>query len=415
MTAPDLSHIAEPLRALAVEIGTIKPDPNNARRHDEHSIEQAMASLKRFGQRETLVVRRDTMTVSAGNARLEAARRLGWTHVAAAVLDDDEQTARGFAIADNRVAELSGWDESRLGATMTTLRDAGQASVPGYTAAEMDQIIAASRPAAPRPKAARSTAAREERETPGPQPQPEKPTLRTGSVVTMGDHRLVIGSPSHRGTYQALMGEDLARLLVSDPPQQNRLQVNADGDTEPAATVLALAIALAAEHSAAGACWYLTAPPGPAFIDTASELGDIWRQTLALISQKLDLGHEDHHYRHRPILYGWKPGADRREPPDRKQTSTWELSPRIGEPDGATPVEFYAKAIRNSAARGDLVLDPFAGAGGVFIAAEQLGARALGITPSPGEAEAIVARWQALTRSTAQATTAGQTTAIHPG
>ena len=112
----DLNHIAEPLRGLAVPVADLHLDPANARRHGDRNVEAIAASLSRWGQRAPLVVQRDGMVVRAGNGRLEAAKRLGWTHVAALVVDEGSVEATAFAIADNRTAELAEWDDEDGGA-----------------------------------------------------------------------------------------------------------------------------------------------------------------------------------------------------------------------------------------------------------------------------------------------------------
>ena len=119
---PDFSHIAEPLRGLAVPIASLVPDPANARRHPERNLAAVRASLAAYGQRKPLVVRRSGMIVEAGNGTLEAARALGWSHVAAVLVDDDAVAATGFALADNRSAELAEWDEAALGDLLAGLR-----------------------------------------------------------------------------------------------------------------------------------------------------------------------------------------------------------------------------------------------------------------------------------------------------
>lgn len=109
-----LDHIVEPLRPLAVEVKELAPDPQNARLHPIQNMKAIKESLRRFGQRKPLVVRREGMVVEAGNGTLEAAKALGWSHVAAVLVDDDATTATGFAIADNRTGELATWDEAAL-------------------------------------------------------------------------------------------------------------------------------------------------------------------------------------------------------------------------------------------------------------------------------------------------------------
>jgi ParB-like chromosome segregation protein Spo0J len=120
---PDLSYIADPLRALAEPLATLLPDPANARSHDEDNLRSIVASLRQFGQRKPIVVNSRTKTIEAGNGTFEAARRIGWTHLAVVWVEDDPAAARGFSIADNRTAELADWDGLKLETLLAELAD----------------------------------------------------------------------------------------------------------------------------------------------------------------------------------------------------------------------------------------------------------------------------------------------------
>lgn len=111
---PDLAHITEQLRPLAVPMDALKLDPQNGRTHDEDNVRAIGASLKEFGQLKPIVVNRDTATILAGNGTYRAAERLGWTHLAVVYVEHDASAARGFSIADNRSAELAAWNEDVL-------------------------------------------------------------------------------------------------------------------------------------------------------------------------------------------------------------------------------------------------------------------------------------------------------------
>ncbi|MBX3465443.1 MAG: ParB N-terminal domain-containing protein [Planctomycetes bacterium] len=144
-TPPDLSHIVEPLRPLAVPVADLNPDPANARIHPDRNLATITASLRVYGQRKPLVVRREGMVVEAGNGTLEAIKRLGWTHVAVVLVDDDPLTATGYAIADNRTSELAAWDEAALGPLLAELKAAEEVDLEalGWTDAELDRIFGA--------------------------------------------------------------------------------------------------------------------------------------------------------------------------------------------------------------------------------------------------------------------------------
>ena len=111
---PDLSHIAEGLRPLATPISKVKPDPKNARKHSDRNIAAIANSLARFGQVQPIVVNKLNSIVVAGNGRLTAAKSLEWTHIAVLYVELDPISQTGYALADNRTAEMAEWDEAML-------------------------------------------------------------------------------------------------------------------------------------------------------------------------------------------------------------------------------------------------------------------------------------------------------------
>jgi len=94
--------------------GELQLDPRNARLHGPRNLEAMQASLERFGQQRPIVVSADGV-VLAGNATLQAARALGWTHIDAVRTSLADAEAVAYAVADNRTAELAEWDAAVLG------------------------------------------------------------------------------------------------------------------------------------------------------------------------------------------------------------------------------------------------------------------------------------------------------------
>ena len=74
------------------------------------------------------------MVVRAGNGRLMAAKALGWTHLAALIVDETEVEAVAFAIADNRTSDLSTFDDEALAKLLQSLPE-DILSVTGFTGA----------------------------------------------------------------------------------------------------------------------------------------------------------------------------------------------------------------------------------------------------------------------------------------
>src|SRR3990167_4389737 len=140
--APDLSHIIEPLRALAVPCSELVFDPANPRTHDEQNLNAIKSSLRVYGQRKPVVVNQRTGAVEAGNGTLQALLAMGHTYVAAVYVDDDPTTAAGYSVADNRASELAEWDDAALKAILDTVQTDDQELADMFTRlAEEEGIV----------------------------------------------------------------------------------------------------------------------------------------------------------------------------------------------------------------------------------------------------------------------------------
>ena len=116
-----------------VSIDSLVSDPRNARVHSPRNLETIRKSVAQFGQRRPIVARRDSRVVIAGNGLLQAMQQLGNTHVDVMWVDDDDQQAAAYALADNRAGELAAWDYDML---RQLAEDAGSALV-GWTPEEL--------------------------------------------------------------------------------------------------------------------------------------------------------------------------------------------------------------------------------------------------------------------------------------
>lgn len=113
------------LNVVVVPVVDLLPDPENARKHSAKNLDAIAGSLRLFGQRRPLVVH--GQVVIAGNGTLEAAKSLGWTHVAITRTPADwsVEQARAYALADNRTAELAAWDDRILADQLVELDAVG--------------------------------------------------------------------------------------------------------------------------------------------------------------------------------------------------------------------------------------------------------------------------------------------------
>lgn len=135
------AKIAKDLKKLARPISSLSADPENARVHDQSDLDSLAASLARFGQQKPIVALSNG-TVIAGNGTLEAARSLGWDSLAV-VSFENESDARAFAIADNRTAELSRWNDSALARSLAAIKGVDESAFAstGFTSEQFDALM----------------------------------------------------------------------------------------------------------------------------------------------------------------------------------------------------------------------------------------------------------------------------------
>ena len=381
---------------MKIQITQLSLDPKNARKHSQRNLDAIAASLEKFGQRKPIVVHRGV--VLAGNGTLEAAKSLGWTEIDVAEVPDnwDNDTAKAYALADNRTAELAEWDESELAKQLLELveKDWDIAEL-GF---EMPQVI--------------EVEPIDEDDVPE---APAEPKTKLGDVWQLGKHRLVCGDSTDVTVFDKLLGEEKADLVWTDPPYG----VSYVGKTKDALTIendtlniaeleefLRSAFNAIFTATKPGACWYVAAPSGnlfQAFSIPLSEL-EVWRHTLVWVKDTLVMGRADYHYRHESIFYGWTPGAAHQTPPDRKQDTIWEIKRPKANKEHPTmkPVELIERAIQNSSLAGQLVLDSFGGSGSTLIACEQTKRVARLIELDPKYCDVIVKRWETITGQKAE-------------
>lgn len=113
------------MKIETIKIDDLRFDNENARKHSKKNLDAIGNSLKLFGQRKPIVVHNGV--VIAGNGTLEAAKAIGWSEIVIVRTpeDWDADTAKAFALADNRSAELAGWDDEILLDQLLELAEAG--------------------------------------------------------------------------------------------------------------------------------------------------------------------------------------------------------------------------------------------------------------------------------------------------
>ena len=138
-------NIHESLLPLAFPIDKLELLPGNPRKGDVDSV---VKSYEKFSQRKPIVARMrpdsDIAEVLAGNTQLKAARRLEWDKIAVVLVDDDDATAAGFALADNRTHDLGEYLDEELAAMIAMISDDQELlDASGYDLADEQELLEA--------------------------------------------------------------------------------------------------------------------------------------------------------------------------------------------------------------------------------------------------------------------------------
>lgn len=202
-------------RIEMIRLSDLKPDPKNPRKHNKKQIEQLVSTMRRLGFRGALLVDEENRII-AGLARWLAAKELGMEMVPVIrerFLSEEDRVA--YIIGDNRLAELSEWDDDLLKDTLTGLFDAGfDIEITGFTTADLDFSL---------------EAGKGEEET-VELPAGDEPTVsRIGDLWFVGPHRIYCGDARETASYEALLGAERAALILSDPPYNVKIAGNVSG------------------------------------------------------------------------------------------------------------------------------------------------------------------------------------------
>lgn len=401
----DLSYIAESLRLLAAPIDSLHEDPANAR--VGHDLDRIAASLKTYGQRKPVIANRlQDGKIEAGNGTWRAAKtKLGWSHIAVVFVDDDPATAAAYGVADNRVGELSRWDKDALREIASATGDL----FTGFEPAELNDLVGVSAETKPTI------------EDPGAEPDRAEELLakwqvQVGQVWHLGLHRLMCGDSTQRSDVMRLMGDDLARLIWSDPPWNvdyggsdhptyGTRTMNNDNLGEKFMLFVDLFVTQMRSFCEPGAPIYLVmgGQEWPVIDAALRKIGFHWSSTIVWVKDRLVLSRKDYHTQYEPMWYGWDNRAPRLvELKDRKQSDVWTIDrPKKSEEHPTMkPLELVERSISNSSKPGDIVMDLFAGSGTTLIASERTGRVCRTMENDPKFVAVVLERWYKMVNQT---------------
>src|SRR5207248_405766 len=186
-------------------------------------IRQIANSIEAFGFNVPVLIDAE-LNVICGHGRLLACRELGWTEVPTVCLDHlTTAQAQAFMIADNRLTEISSWDARLLAEQLKDLSLHGldfNIEVIGFEMGEIDLRIASLEDVP------------EQDDDPAdalPEPPMGSPVSKIGDLWLLGRHRVLGGSALDAAAFRAVLGEQRAAMVFTDPPYNVAIDGHAGG------------------------------------------------------------------------------------------------------------------------------------------------------------------------------------------
>lgn len=100
-------------KLIKVNIGEIKPYPNNPRKNDK-AVKAVSESIRQTGYNNPIIVD-ENMVILAGHSRLKGLKKLKEKEVEVLqVIGLDEEKKRKFRLLDNKAGEFASWDFDAL-------------------------------------------------------------------------------------------------------------------------------------------------------------------------------------------------------------------------------------------------------------------------------------------------------------
>ncbi len=402
------------------DITLLKPHARNARTHSKKQIDQIARSIQKFGFTNPILIDEQDRII-AGHGRVEAAKSLGLTQVPVLLLDGmSEADRRAYIIADNRLAELAGWDRELLGLELGDL----SAMVPdfdfdviGFDVAEIEALLNG----VDEKEVVEDTAEEPE--------QKASPVTRPGDMWQLGGHRLICGDSTKGEVFEKLMGDELAQMVFTDAPynvpvnghicglgkvQHDEFVMGAGEMSRAEFTdFLARVMGNLAAYSVDGSIHYQCMDWR--HMGEMLEAGErVYDSLRNLVVWNKDNGGMGTFYRSKhELIFVFRKGSAAHinnfelGQHGRYRTNVWDYAgvnslkadrnEELAMHPTVKPVKMVADAMLDCSRHGGIVLDAFSGSGTTIIAAEQTGRLGRAVEMDPRYVDVAVRRWQKLT------------------
>ena len=376
----------------------LTPHPGNWRDHPTAQVEALKGVLNEVGIAGALLAYRSerqggALVVIDGHLRKDAAPQK-WPVL---VLDVTDEEADYLLATHDPLAAMATADAGALDALLSSV-NSGEAAVQAMLA-ELAESAGLYGPDEDESDAEPQIDRAEElREQWGVEPGQ---MWRFASRTPGQEHRLICGDCTDAAVVERVMGGEKAHMIFTDPPYG----VNYDGgmkkrkelDGDHIGTdIYADALPVLAQAADGEAPLYLWYADGHAAAAAAAAAGyQITAQIIWAKNHAQFVTSAHYKGKHEPCYYGHKRNKSARWHGPNNEVTLWEYDRASSNDYHPTqkPIALGERAIRNSSAAGDIVLDGFCGSGSTIIAAENLGRQARAVEISPAYVAVALQRY----------------------
>ena len=112
------------LNVVRYKITDLQPHPHNPRLHSQEQYQRLQRSIEDYSYAKgSIVCQKGTKTILAGHGIWTALKEEGYTEVDVIEVDFPEGIAEAFMVADNRLGDLSDWDNVELDVVLAQLKN----------------------------------------------------------------------------------------------------------------------------------------------------------------------------------------------------------------------------------------------------------------------------------------------------
>jgi DNA modification methylase len=321
-----------------------------------------------------------------------------------------EAERRSFIIADNRLADESQWSKDLLRSELSGLIDLGyDVELTGFDTFEIDGLLNIG----------------EEASSDDNVRLPSEDAIPVSSVRDLwciGEHKLVVGDARDPAVYDRLLGDERARMILTDPPYGCAIENNVSGNgrvkhknfvmgaaevslAEFGQTLLRPAFKAMAARCEPGAIGFVFMDwrGAPYMLDAAA---GVFHELKNMIVWAKNPGMGAFYRTANELCYAFKvsPGAHVSNIAlgRRNRSNVWRYPSAnvfragrlqdLADHPTVKSKKMFADAILDVSRRGDIVLDPFGGSGTALLACEVTGRRGRTIELDPVYADVILRR-----------------------